>query len=95
MAGDSNRLLEVYLEERRGPCPKCGYDLFGLKFQGERPRCPECGLPLRLTARLERGYGEPRGPTRRMRRAESIILTIVAVIFGGIVLAAFAAYFMR
>ena len=44
-AGERGELLLQFLEGRRVPCPRCGYDLRDLT----RPVCPECGEELTLT----------------------------------------------
>lgn len=48
----SDELLASYLAARDEPCPRCGYNLRGLR----EPRCPECGDALRLRV----GLVEPR-----------------------------------
>lgn len=41
---DTSRVLEVYLENRDEACPRCGYNLRGIKTA----ECPECNAPVRL-----------------------------------------------
>ena len=83
MGSGSNRLIEVYLEERGSKCPKCAFDLRDLKFGDHRPRCPECGTFFRLETRLVRWIGDPRERSQSLRRIERMILwTILCFVIG-------------
>jgi hypothetical protein len=44
--------LEAFLAGRDIPCPKCGYNLRGLRLA----RCPECRYPLELMLRPRGGW---------------------------------------
>ena len=47
---DSEELLIEYLRVTQDTCPRCDFSLNGLN----EPRCPECGLTLRLQVGHER-----------------------------------------
>ncbi len=55
--------LQAFLAERSAPCPRCRYDLHGVKGTA----CPECGLPLEL---------ELRDPRRAWSGARFVLLVL-------------------
>lgn len=58
-----DEMLIVFLADRGVPCPRCRYSLRGI----DRPRCPECGVVVRLGLRVDAvPSADPEAERRRL-----------------------------